>query len=67
MFYWMKRLMKIFNRGKKTSEAQVGLVNIFSSASAVADIIFVHGLGANRRLTWHHQNQGDSDYKENDL
>ena len=57
--------MNLFNRDKKTSE--VGLLSIINSPQAVVDIIFVHGLGANRRMTWHHQNQGDSDYDENNF
>ena len=57
--------MNLFNKDKKTSE--VGLLTIINSPQAAVDIIFVHGLGANRRMTWHHQNQGDSDYDENNF
>lgn len=57
--------MNLFNKDKKTSE--VGLLSIINSPQAVVDIIFVHGLGANRRMTWHHQNQSDSDYDENNF
>jgi len=65
MNYWLKKLMNLFNRDKKTSE--VGLLSIINSPQAVVDIIFVPGLGANRRMTWHHQNQSDSDYDENNF
>jgi pimeloyl-ACP methyl ester carboxylesterase len=65
MNYWLKRLMNLFNRDKKTSE--VGLLSIINSPQAVVDIIFVHGLEANRRMTWHHQNKSDSDYDENNF
>jgi pimeloyl-ACP methyl ester carboxylesterase len=57
--------MNLFNKDKKTSE--VGLLSIINSSQAVVDIIFVHGLGANRRMTWHHQNKSDSDYDENNF
>lgn len=57
------------NRKEKQDSPQTGLLQIpvKEEGEVKANIVFVHGLGANRRLTWHWQKPGDSDWDENNF
>ncbi len=59
--------------GKKKSlaekESHTGLIKISADnqEGIKANIVFVHGLGADRRQTWHYQKPQDSDYNQDDF
>jgi pimeloyl-ACP methyl ester carboxylesterase len=57
------------NKKGKQESSQTGLLQIpvNEEGEVKANIVFVHGLGADRRLTWHWQKPGDSDWNENNF
>ncbi|MGK7883579.1 MAG: esterase/lipase family protein [Crocosphaera sp.] len=63
MLFWGKK-KPLSEKNFKTGLIEIPLEN---SGEITASIVFVHGLGADRRQTWHYQQAKQSDYNQDDF
>lgn len=64
---WGRKLVDFFGKEKELSQTGLLEIPIQCEEKTKGNIVFVHGLGADRRLTWHCQTPKQPDWDENNF